>query len=168
MYARTPGREWVEVVRTLPSAAPGDTGFVQLSESVTLPVLDGTWESDDAQRRFLLKIQGTSGAWTERDAAGEELTREVALWFGDDAATISRPNDAEVLTFLGFQPELRGQILARSPIPSFITLRIDEQGLLAEWFGLLAIKDRQDQLKTLVQPGERPSKRYRLQRRSSI
>jgi hypothetical protein len=163
MYARVPGGEWVEVVRTLPSGKPG---LIQLSDSVTLPVLDGTWESADAQRRFLLRIQGTSVVWTERDAAGAELTRQLPMWFGDDAATISRANDAEVLTFLGFQPQLRDQILARSPIPSFITLRIDEQGLLAEWFGVLAIKDEQDRLETLVQPGNRAPKRFRLQRRS--
>lgn len=162
MYARTPGREWVEVIRTL------GTRVRTLSDSVTLPVLDGTWESDDVQRRFLLQIRGTSVSWTERDAAGNELTRQLPMWFGDDAATISRTNDAQVLTFLGFQPELREQILARSPIPSFITLRIDEQGLFAEWFGVLAIKDRQDQLKTLVQPGDRPPKRFRLQRRSPL
>jgi hypothetical protein len=71
-----------------------------------------------------------------------------------------------VLTFLGFQPELRAQILARSPIPSFITLSIDAQGLLAEWFGVLAIKDEQDRLQSLVQPGDRPPRRFHLQRRS--
>lgn len=171
MYARTPGQEWVEVLRTLPSGTPMDTldaSFTQLSESVTLPVLDGTWESDDLQRRFLLRIHGASVVWTERDAAGGELTRQLPMWFGDDAATISRANDAEVLTFLGFQPELREQILARSPIPSFITLTIDEQGLLAEWFGVLAIKDGQDRLETLVQPGDRAPKRFRLQRRSPV
>lgn len=163
MYARAPGHEWIEVVRGRGSG----TSVTQLSEAVTLPVLDGIWESDDAQRRFLLKIRGTSVAWTERDAAGGELTRQLPMWFGDDAATISRANDAEVLAFLGFQPELRQQILARAPIPSFITLTIDEHGLLAEWFGVLAIKDKQDQLKTLVQPGDRKPKRFRLQRRSS-
>jgi hypothetical protein len=136
-----------------------------LSESVTLPVLDGTWESDDAQRRFLLKIRGASAVWTERDAVGGELTRQLPIWFGDDAATISRANDAEVLTFLGFQPELREQILARAPIPSFITLSIDDQALLAEWFGVLALRDRQGRLKTLVEPGARAPKRFRLQRR---
>jgi hypothetical protein len=167
MYARTPGHEWVSVARTLPKATSRDASFTQLSESVTLPVLDGTWESDDAQRRFMLRIEGASVTWTERDAAGNELTRQLPIWFGDDAATISRTNDAVVLTFLGFHPELRDQILARSPIPSFITLTIDEQGLLAEWFGVLAIKDRQDQLKTLVQPGSRAPKRYRLQQRST-
>jgi hypothetical protein len=87
------------------------------------------------------------------------------MWFGDDAATISRTNDDQVLTFLGFQPELREEILARSPIPSFITLKVDEHGLYAEWCGVLAIKDTQDRLKTLVQPGERAPKRFRLQRR---
>jgi len=157
MYARTSGQEWVEVVRNLPSGPV----------SVTLPVLDGTWESEDTQRRFLLKIHGTSVEWTERDADGGELTRQLPMWFGDDAATISRANDAEVLTFLGFQPELRAQILDQAPIPSFITLRIDEHGLLAEWCGVLAIKDKEDRLKTLVQPGDRKPKRFRLQRRSS-
>lgn len=168
MYARTAGQQWVEVVRTPPSEPPVDASFIQLSDSVTLPVLDGTWESDDGQRRFHLKIHGASVAWTERDAAGGELTRQVPMWFGDDAATISRANDAEVLTFLGFQPELREQILARSPIPSFITLTIDEQGLLAEWFGVLAIKDENGRLTTLVQAGERAPKRFRLQRRSPL
>jgi hypothetical protein len=167
MYARTPGHEWIEVVRTLSSATAVDASFTQLSESVTLPVLDGIWETDDVQRRFLLSIHGASVVWTERDATGGELTRRLPLWFGDDAATISRANDTEVLTFLGFQPELREQMLARSPIPSFITLTIDEQGLLAEWFGVLAIKDGQDRLAALVQPGERAPKRFRLQRRSA-
>lgn len=166
MYARIPGREWVEVVRTPPSGMV-NASLTQLSDSVTLPVLDGTWESDDVQRRFLLRIHGASVEWTERDAAGSELTRQSPLWFGDDAATISRANDDRVLAFLGFQPELREQILARSPIPSFITLKIDEQGLLAEWFGVLAIKDERDRLKTLVQPGDRAPKRFRLQRRSA-
>lgn len=165
MYARTPGQQWLEVLRTPPSGLPSAQGFTQLSDTVSLPVLDGTWESDDAQRRFLLKIEGAAAEWTERDAAGGELTRRLPIWFGDGAATISRVNDVEVLTFLGFQPELRDEILARSPIPSFITLSIDEQGLLAEWFGVLAIKDKHDRLKTLVQPGSRAPKRFRLQRR---
>jgi hypothetical protein len=163
MYARTPGQDWIEVVRTLPSGMPLDASIIQLSESLTLPVLDGTWESDDLQRRFLLRIHGTSVVWTERNAAGGELTRQLPMWLGDDAATISRANDAEVLTFLGFQPQLREQILARSPIPSFITLTIDEQGLLAEWFGVLAIKDQRDRLKTLIQPGDKAPKRFHLQ-----
>ena len=171
MYARTPGQQWVEVVRTLPSGAPrpsgpdkSGVGFTHLSDSVMLPVLDGTWESVDAQRRFLLRIQGASAVWTERDAVGGELTRRLPIWFGDGAATISRANDVEVLTFLGFQPELREEVLARSPIPSFITLTIDDQGLLAEWFGVLVIKDKQGRLETLVQPGARAPKRFRLQR----
>lgn len=174
MYARMPGQKWIEVIRNLPSAPPSiagtDTfgvGFTQLSESVALPVLDGTWESDDAQRRFLLRIQGTSASWTERDAAGGVLTRQLPVWFGDDAATISRANDVEVLTFLGFQPKMREQILARAPIPSFMTLTIDDQGLLAEWFGVLVVKDEHDQLETLVQPGTRAPKRFRLQRRQT-
>lgn len=165
MYARTPGQPWVEVLRAQPSGPPSAQGFTQLSDTLSLPVLDGTWESDDAERRFLLKIRGASAEWTERNAAGGELTRQAPIWFGDAAATISRANDVEVLTFLGFQPELRQEILARSPIPSFITLTIDEQGLLAEWFGVLAITDRQDRLKTLVQPGSRAAKRYRMRRR---
>jgi hypothetical protein len=174
MYARIPGQKWVEVIRNAPSAPPSlagtDTfgvGSTQLSESVALPVLDGTWESDDPQRRFQLRIQGTSALWTERDAAGGVLTRQLPVWFGDDAATISRANDVEVLTFLGFQPKMREQILARAPIPSFITLTIDDQGLLAEWFGVLVIKDEHDQLETLVQPGTRAPKRFRLQRRQT-
>lgn len=172
MYARTPGQQWVEVVRTLPTGAPWTVGrnkfgvgFTQLSDSVALPVLDGTWESDDAQRRFLLRIQGASAVWTERDVAGRELTRQLPIWFGDGAATVSRANDVEVLTFLGFQPELRQQILARSPIPSFITLTVDEQGLLAQWFGVLVVKDKQGRLETLVQPGTRAPKTFRLRRR---
>jgi hypothetical protein len=163
MYARTPGQQWVEVVRTLPNGDALGGGFTQLSESVTLPVLDGRWESDDVQRRFLLTIHGASAVWTERDAAGGELTRRLPIWFGDGAATISRANDVEVLTFLGFQPEVRDEILARAPIPSFITLTIDDQGLLAEWFGVVVIKDRQGSFKTLIQPGARAPKRFRLQ-----
>lgn len=174
MYARTPGHEWVDVVRTLPTGTPRNSGprrldvsVAQLTDSVTLPVLDGTWESADPHRRLLLAIHGASVTWTERNASGDELTRQVPMWFGDDAATISRANDAEVLTFLGFAPKVREEILARAPIPSFITLSIDAEGLLAEWFGVLVIKDRQDRFKTLVQPGTRKPTRYRLQRKST-
>jgi len=165
MYARTPGQDWVNVVQAVPTGSPRNVSFTQLSESVSLPVLDGTWESDDDQRRFLLRIRGASVGWTERDAAGGELTRQLPIWFGDDAATISRANDVEVLTFLGFQPELRDEILARSPTASFITLTIDDQGLLAQWFGVLVLKDEQDRFKTLVPPGAREPKPFRLRRR---
>lgn len=127
--------------------------------------LDGVWESTDAAKRFRLEIARTSCSWTERNASGSELKRTATLVEDAKSFRISRPNDIEVLTFLGFQPSLRAEILVRGPQPSFIVLsRSDVETIVGQWNGLLAIKDNSGKLQELKQPGTTPPKPFEFKR----
>ena len=121
----------------------------------------GTWESDDPQHRFRLKIAGGAVEWTERAAGVPDFVRKVPLQIDKGGqATISRPNDEACLTFLGFQPALRAAIAAHGPKPSFMTLSREGADLVGQWNGLLAIKDAKGKFQSLKQPGETPAKRF--------
>lgn len=102
---------------------------------------------------------GSMVKWTERNSLGAFLTREVKIIdIGSGNFRIDRPNDNEVLAFLGFQESLRNEISARSPQPSFIIFKKEGTTLRIEWNGLIAIKDNNARLKELIQPGVRPGK----------
>jgi hypothetical protein len=127
--------------------------------------LDGVWESTDSAKRFRLEIVRMSCSWTERNAGGSELKRMATLVEDAKSFRISRPNDTDVLTFLGFQPSLRTEILARGPQPSFILLsRPNAETIIGHWNGLLAIKDNSGKLKELKQPGTTPAKQFEFKR----
>jgi hypothetical protein len=166
VYARQPGGAWLPVIRHEPTAIPlalmGDAfGINMLAQTATVTVTGaaGQWESEAPERRFSLDIRAGKVVWTERGATGTTLRREVALRELDDGAfRIERANDPEVLSFLGFQPSLRAEILSRSPQPSFLVLRLNGGVLRGEWNGIFVTKDAKAHLQSLVQPGVRPAK----------
>ena len=147
------------------------TGFAILAAAVALigardvPAgpsvsLDGHWESTDTTRRFRLEIAKDTCMWIERSATATELKRTVKLEAAADGMRISRPNDPEVLTFLGFQPTLRGEILQKQPKPSFMVLTRQNDTLKGLWSGIVAIKDNKGHLQELKQPGQTPAKEF--------
>ncbi|NOK32240.1 hypothetical protein HMI49_03340 [Corallococcus exercitus] len=168
VYARRPGGSWVPVVRQFPAGKPwmltGDSFglfFGRKVETVTIPGLTGKWQSPPPESRFALEFNGDRVRWSERSAVGVVLTREVALReLPNGGFRIERPNDAEVLAFLGYQPSLRAQILARSPNPSFMDILWEGDDFRGEWNGLVVTKDAKAQLKEVVQPGGRPAKSF--------
>lgn len=134
---------------------------VYLKDSLT-----GKWQSTDAGKRFLLEIKSDGNVvWTENATSGS-FTRTVPLISKKNAAEyrIERANDDPALAFLGFQPTLRSQILAKGPRPSFIVLRKYGNEIRGQWNGLLATKNNDANLETLVQPGDRPAKEFIFQK----
>jgi hypothetical protein len=144
------------------------TGFQLRNIDTTVTLQDGVsgkWETTDPDKRFLLEITGTSVKWIERGTVnttpGTTLTRSVTLSTSGGNLLISRPNDADVLTFLGYQPQtLRDAILARSPQPSFISFTRSGNTLAAAWNGLVVTKNADGTLKEVIQPGVRPPRMF--------
>jgi hypothetical protein len=127
--------------------------------------MNGKWRSAAPAQRFSIEISGTTAQWTERSAGGATLTRDVPLReLPDGTFRIERPNDAEVLSFLGFQPALRGEILAQGPLPSYMILSWDGESVRGDWYGLLVTKDANAHLKSIAQPGSRPPALFPLAR----
>jgi hypothetical protein len=127
--------------------------------------LQGRYQSDDASGRWLLEFNGSKCRWSERNASGQLLTREVAvLKLPDGTFKITRPNDTDVLTFLGYAPAIRAEIRSRSPEPSFLIIRKSGPILDCQWSGLLVIKDDKGKFKEMKQPGQSPAKGYRCVR----
>ena len=172
VYARVKGGAWLPVHRHTPSGTPwnlvGDSfgiSFARDEQSVSLPSTEGTWNSSDSDKRFRIQVVNGKFRLIERSSAGQSLSREVATEVRPDGSLrISRPNDVEVLTFLGFQPSLRAEIIARSPLASYIDLKFDGSDLTGDWYGLLVTKDANAHLKELAQPGTRPPKTYGFSR----
>lgn len=172
MYARTDQVAWTAVARSLPTGSPwqlgGDSLGINLitdTQTITLKSVDGTWKSDDVEQRFRLTV--SNGVWqlAERSTNGAILTKVVSTsLLPGGVMRIARENDAEVLTFLGFQPGLRAEILARGPKASYIDLAWGGGAINGDWYGLLVIKDNQAHLKDLVQPGTRPPKQFGFSR----
>jgi len=163
VYARVAGREWKAVLRRLPNGPPwklaGDSfgiNTVRETQTLTLPTVEGLWRSQDQDQRFRLQMTSGQINLIERAKDGRTLSRQVAVsQLPDGSMRISRPNDSEVLEFIGYQSSLRAEILARSPQPSYVILRFDGTGLRGEWYGLLVIKDEHAKLKEIFQPGTR-------------
>jgi hypothetical protein len=126
--------------------------------------LDGHWESTDTTKRFRLEIAKDTCVWIERSATSAELRRTVTVEKAAGGMRISRPNDAEVLTFLGFQPTLRGEILQKQPKPSFMILTRQNDTLTGLWSGIVAIKDNKGHLQELKQPGQTPAKAFEFKK----
>ena len=148
------------------------TGAQLRSIDTTVTLTDGIagkWESTDADKRFLLEITGSSVKWTERGTPNTTpratLTRTAALSTSGGKLRIERPNDADVLAFLGFQPQsLRDAIVARNPRPSFIVLSRAAHSLAAEWNGLIVTKNPDGTLKEVIHPGVRPPRAFTFNR----
>jgi len=173
VYARQPGGKWVPLFQQLPISKPWTLGVaggspfgINQSRIVTtkvIPGIGGNWQTPGPDKRFTLGFEGKKVKWTERSPSGATLTKEVDIEeISDGKFKIERDNTEDVLTFLGFQPSLRAEILAKGPNPSFIILNFDGETFTCEWNGLIAIKDANAHLQDLVQPGVRPPKIYNL------
>ncbi len=127
--------------------------------------ISGIWLSTDPINRFKLEISRTNCIWTEKSQSGQTISRIVDIKVENNIKKIYRPNDNEVLTFLGFQNNIRGQILAHGANPSFIELkRIDTQNIQGLWNGIIIIKDNNANLKEVKQPGSTPAKQFDFKR----
>jgi len=123
--------------------------------------LSGVWESSDPIKRFKLEITKTNCIWTERTQGGQTIVKTAEIKKENGIYKIYRPNDNEVLTFLGYQNNIRSQILARGANRSFIDIkRIDGKNLQGLWNGLIIIKDTNANLKEIKQPGTTPAKQF--------
>lgn len=134
-----------------------DWAPLQTTVDVVEGALDGTWKSNDAGKRFSLEVSGKSVTWTERRPSGAALQRKVTLeeQEGGAAFRASRDNDDEVLTFLEFtSSDLRREIIAQRPEPSFLVLRRQGNRLSGRWYGLLVRKQANGHLKEIVQPSK--------------
>lgn len=168
IYARQPGNEWTPVLQELPSQSAywlaGDAFGIKISTVkksvvVKIPTFSGTWQSPLPDQRFSLEFKETAVRWSERNESGGSLIKDVPLIdMGDGSFKIERANDNEALTFLGFQPAFKNEILTRGTKPSFIIFRKDGTGIKGNWYGLLATKDNSGRLKDLFQPGDKPPK----------
>lgn len=142
-------------------------GFLEkyLKENNQSDYLTGQWVSTDAGKRWKLILSRDSCVWIERSASGGELKRTVSISSTNGKFRISRENDQETLALLGFQPTLRGQILSRGPLPSYMDLvRENDSRLVGTWYGLVTTKDNNATLKELKQPGTNPGKEFEFQR----
>jgi hypothetical protein len=117
----------------------------------------GVWQSHDTLQRWHLDFNDNGCQWTERAADGTTLVRQVDLGRSGSTWRIERPNDADVLRFLGASPAVVDDILARGPQPSFITIEVLPDRIEAEWNGLRWTLDAQGRLQSLEQPGSAPS-----------
>lgn len=146
--------------RTRRVATPTQTrdlerAFDQLSAKQRFPF--GLWRSSDPQQRWSLDFSDNGCEWVERNASGTTLRRQVELVQDGGAWIIHRPNDAEVLAFLGATRQLSDEILARSPQPSFIRVDLNGDQIHGEWNGLRWTVDANAHLKSLEQPGSTPA-----------
>ncbi|MBB6330858.1 hypothetical protein HNP24_001808 [Chryseobacterium sediminis] len=170
LYARQPNGKWVAVVQQLPSGTPWALGGDSFGINSTLIIetkkvsgIKGIFKTPSPEQRFTLEIQDKTVKWTEKNSSGVTLTKEATIReLPDGKFRIERPNTEDVLTFLGFQPSLRAEILAKGPEPSFIIFYRNNEKMIAEWNGLIATKDANAHLKELIQPGVRPAKIYDL------
>jgi hypothetical protein len=123
----------------------------------------GMWTSADATARFSFDFKGSGCVWTERNSAGATLVRTVSLIRKIsnnqiDYWQIERPNDADVLRFLGCRDSVIAAILARGPNPSFMKLIPGDSTFQSKWNGLLWTLTPHGQLATMTQPGADSSK----------
>lgn len=120
----------------------------------------GRWESSDARKRWVLEFTDADCIWTERSKTGASLTRTVAAKPVAGVLQIERPNDKDVLTFLDARSGVVDQILAAGPKASFMNVtRTSASTLVVGWNGLAWELDKNDKLKTLIQPGTTPKTR---------
>jgi hypothetical protein len=122
----------------------------------------GVWQSLDPAGRFRVEILGPRVTWIENSANGQRVVKvQTTVTSTSTEIRIERTNDDATLAFLGFSSaSLRGQILATTPQPSFLTLRRNGSQLVGEWHGLLVKKRADGSLDSLVQPKDQPAKSF--------
>jgi len=170
VYARQPLGEWLPVIKALPSGTPWSLGAdafginsVKQTVSVNVAGISGRWQSPLPEQRFTFDFNGKKVKLTERNAAGATLTKELDVSEqGEGEYRVDRNNDVDVLTFLGFQPSLRKEILDRGPRPSFFVIKNTDGIISVDFSGLLVTKDAKAHLQNLIQPGDRPAKNFVL------
>lgn len=122
--------------------------------------VQGSWQSNDPNKRFSLRILESEVEWTEKfPETGITLMRKVPLAIKDGEFRIERSNtDIEVLRMLGYSPEIITAIVQAGPRPSFLSFCIKNGRIEAKWSGLIVKKTAQGKFDKLVQPGDSPSK----------
>jgi hypothetical protein len=117
----------------------------------------GVWQSNDTQQRWLLDFNENGCIWTERSSSGATLQRTVPLLKTATGWKIERPNDAEVLRFIGARDSIINDIMSRNPNPSFIELDVQDSSVQGKWNGLRWILDAGGNLVNIEQPGSTPN-----------
>jgi hypothetical protein len=117
--------------------------------------LDGIWENKetrDVKKRFRLEIQeGMAGATLIEHGATSEIRRELRInGAGPGSWVIERPQDAELLAFLGVKPDLANAALATNPPPSTLTVTKKGAVLSAVWKGIVIQTNGQKRLEKVV------------------
>lgn len=115
----------------------------------------GIWTSSDSSQRWTLDFNENGCKWTEKNSINQKLTRIVLLQRNGAAWKIQRPNDEEVLRFLGASDDVCAEILARNPNPSFMVLNVGDLTFQATWNGLKWTSSN-GHLDRLEQPGTTP------------
>lgn len=172
LYARVDSGPWTPVIQHPPSGSPWNlaldaygVGSERNVQTATFSTLEGHWRTTDPERRFSIDVSKGVIKISEKNPTGTVLTRNADVRFNNDGTVqLNRPNDNDVLAFLGFQPTLRQEILSRGADPSFIKLSLDGQTLRADWSGLTVTKDEKAHLKEIIQPGSRPAKTFSVER----
>ncbi len=126
----------------------------------------GKWESTDASKRWLLEFSDSQVIWTERSGTGT-LVRTAKLsnmTSEPEFIRFQRNNDNETLAFLGISSEIRSQVLAKNPTPSWMLTKVSSGNLTARWFGLIVTKTSDGKFDQLRQPGTVPEKEYQFRK----
>lgn len=173
VYARQPAGKWKSILKHTPTGPPWQLaldGFgiksVRYTDTSVIPSLSGIWDSGPPENRFVLEFNGNKVMWSEKNPDGQTLKKEATLSHLDDGTMkIERANTEDVLAHLGFQSELRTEILARGPQNSFILLKQNGDKLTVAWNGLIATKTVAGKLDQLILPGVRPAKIYHMSQR---
>jgi hypothetical protein len=148
----------------LPNRSVAGTPGGKIVREIGTP-LNGVWRSADPAHRFTLSISDSVVTWTEKKASGAQITRTAALMREGARFRVERSNnDVELLTFLDFRPEIRAEIVARAPRPSYLLFFVRDGKLKAEWYGLSVTLNPDGTFKQMFQPGEKPHKPYEFAR----
>jgi hypothetical protein len=172
MYLSTnPNNQINEVFRISP--APGMDpsklyGDPNIKVEGTTPIkinigelLDGTWESTDAAKRFRLTISGANVTFIEQRPSGATFSHSTNLIREAGIYRLERPNtDSTLLTLLEFKPVIQTEILSRMPKPSFHLLYRDGDKLLSKWSGLLVTLKPDGSFNEMFNPGDKPPKDF--------
>lgn len=125
----------------------------------------GVWQTDDPSHRFAFAIIGSKVVWTEKASDGSLLQKQVETSNSSSISSlrVDRENTDDVLQFLGFSsPQLRAEILAKKPEPSFVEIKRSGTSLSCVWHGLLVKKLANGHLDQIVQPSQGTPKNFVL------
>lgn len=114
----------------------------------------GIWSSTDNQNRWTLDLNESPAIWTEKNISGQTFiykTNIKMINIGNefDVWRLSRPNDINVLLFLGASnPQ---DIISKNPNESYIDIIVYSDKIQGNWNGLFWKKIINDI--TIFQPG---------------